>query len=193
MAHRVLPGAASIARSSSATSPRVGWAAELVLLAAAGLAAALLHEAFRWPLRLPGHHGLEWLAILMAARLSSQRPGAALAVACGAAAGALGLAGEPQSLRAATYLLQGVVLDGLFLLLGPRGALLIAAPLLGALVHALSPLLKNLVALPGLADFGSLSQGLAYPLATHAGFGAIGACCGALAVRALRRRAPPAA
>lgn len=191
MLHPNPPGAASIARSSSASSPGRGLAVELALLAAAGLAVALLHEAFRWPLKLPGHHGLEWLAILMAARLLSQRPGAALAVACGAAFGAIGFGVEPHGVRAGTYLLQGLVLDGLFLLLRDRGALLVAAPLLGAAVHALSPLLKNL--LPGGAASGSLGQGLAYPLATHAAFGAVGALCGALAVRALRRRRTPRA
>lgn len=190
MLHPNPPGAASIARSSSASSPARGLALELALLFAAGLAAALLHEAFRWPLKLPGHHGLEWLAVLMAARLLSQRPGAALAVACGAAVGALGFGAEPHALRAGIYLLQGLVLDGLFLLLRGYGALLLAAPLLGAAVHALSPLLKSL--LPGSEAYGSLSQGLIYPLITHAGFGAVGALCGALAVRALQhRRAPP--
>jgi hypothetical protein len=190
MAHPTLDGAASTARSSSATSPLV---VELALLAAAGLAAALLHEAFRWPLKLPGHHGLEWLAILMAARLLSQRPGAALAVAGGAALGALGLMGtEPNAQRAGIYLVQGLVLDGLFLLLRGGVAPFLLAPLLGATVHALSPLVKNALLLPGAATLGSLSQGLAWPLATHAAFGAVGALCGALAVRALRRTRPPA-
>lgn len=188
MVQPALPGAASIATSSSATSPRLGRAAELALLLGAGALAVLLHEAFRWPLRLPGHHGLEWLAILMSARLLSARPGAALTVAMGAAATALlvGTGGAPGP-RALIYLLQGAVLDALFLRLRGRGAWWMVALALGALVHAVSPLLKTLLQGPGVPVFGSLSQGLAYPLMTHAMFGAVGALAGALAVRSLRR------
>lgn len=161
------------------------------MLVGLGVVAAVLHVSFRWPLRLPGHHGLEWLALLMAARMVSQRPGAALAVAVGAAATALTAAGGHDAfLRPATYLLQGLVLDGLWLLLQGRLAAPLLAVVLGAVVHALAPMLKNLVAVAtdgGLA-MSSLAQGLAFPLATHAAFGAVGAAAGALAVLAWRHR-----
>ncbi len=44
-----------------------------LLLSGAGIAAALLHAATRFPLHLPGHEGLEWMAILMLARPASPR------------------------------------------------------------------------------------------------------------------------
>lgn len=142
-------------------------------------------------MRLPGHHGLEWLAILMAARLASQRPGAALAVALGAAATALASAGGGETgLRPLTYLVQGLVLDGLYLLLRGRvGGLWMAIPL-GALVHALSPLIKTLLASGGSHWLQSLTQGLGFPLMTHALFGAVGAATGALLVLGWRKRSP---
>jgi hypothetical protein len=178
-------GTASPARWSNGSSPKAALGVELTLLLGAGMAAALLHESFRWPLHMPGRHGLDWLAILMSARLLSARPGAALAVACGAALTAL--AAGSNVLRPLTYLLQGVVLDGLFLLLGRRSAMPLVAMAIGALVHAVSPLLKNLIGAQGLWSFDSLSQGLGYPLVAHALFGAIGAGCAALAVGAWRR------
>lgn len=159
-----------------------------MLLVAAGVVAALLHIGLRWPLKLPGHHGLEWLAILLAARVLSQRPGAALAVAIGAAATAFAGGGHEGMLRPLTYLVQGVALDGLWLLLQARVAALWLAVPLGALVHALAPMLKNVVAVAGGAASGSLAQGLAWPLATHALFGAVGAIVGTFAAAVLQRR-----
>jgi len=186
-------GAASPASSSSSSDAGRRFLVELALLLAAGLVVELLHQSLRWPIRLPGHHGLEWLAILMSARLLSDRPGAALAVASGASLGALGLlGGEVHGTRAGIYLLQGAALDGLFLLLRGRAAWWVLALGLGALVHALSPMVKSLLQGPGTSSFGALSQGLAYPLSTHAAFGAVGALAGALAVRAWQRaRRPP--
>lgn len=188
-----LPGAASPANSSSSSDPRAALARELLLLLAAGLLVELLHQSLRWPLKLPGHHGLEWFAILMGARLLSSLPGAALAVAIGASLGAMGLlGGEVHGVRAGIYLVQGLVVDGLFLLLRGRAAWWLLAPVLGGLAHAMSPLIKNLIQGPGLS-FGSLTQGLAWPLSTHAAFGAVGALAGALAVYAVQRsRKPPA-
>lgn len=159
-----------------------------MLLLAAGAVAALLHASFRWPLQMPGHHGLEWLAILTAARLLSQRPGAALAVALGAAGTTLAVSGHENLLRPLIYLLQGAALDGLWLLLRGRAAALWLAVPMGALVHALSPMLKNLLAVAGGTVSGSLAQGLAWPLTTHALFGGIGALVAAAGVAALQRQ-----
>lgn len=156
------------------------------MLVAAGAVGALLHLSFRWPLQLPGHHGLEWLAILMTARMLSQRQGAALTVALGAAATTLAFGGLDNVLRPSIYLLQGAALDGLWLLLRGRATAVWLALPLGALVHALSPMMKNLLAVAGGTVSGSLAQGLAWPLMTHALFGGIGALVGACAVKALR-------
>ena len=150
--------------------------------------AAVLHEVFRWPLKMPGHHGLEWLATLMAARLLSARPTAALAVALGAAAATMAVAGghEP-GLRPVIYLIQGLALDGLWLLLRGGVPAWWLAALMGATVHALSPLFKLLLLAGGLAQGGVVSAGAAFPVVTHCAFGALGAAAGALAVQAWRQ------
>lgn len=183
-------GAASIETPSSGFRPErgLGLAAELPLLLGIGGAAALLHEAFRWPLHLPGHHGLEWLAILMAARLLSSRPWAAMAVAVGAALmAAAGHAGHDTLLRPLVYLLQGAVLDGLWRVAGSGRMAPWRAALLGAGVHALSPLAMWLLAAAGGVQAGAVANGLAAPLASHAAYGAVGAAFGAAAALAWRR------
>lgn len=44
---------------------------EVILLLLAGVTAIVLHARLRTPLNIPGHHGIEFMAIILAARLSS--------------------------------------------------------------------------------------------------------------------------
>lgn len=44
---------------------------EVILLLLAGALAIVLHVRLRTPLNIPGHHGMEFMAIILAARLSS--------------------------------------------------------------------------------------------------------------------------
>ncbi|GGI53455.1 hypothetical protein GCM10011430_06290 [Oxalicibacterium solurbis] len=166
--------------SRSATSP---LPVALLLLLAAGIAAALLREAFRLPLRMPGHHGIEWLAILVLARLTSARPVAGMVTGIGAALTTICVgSGHGQMALALTLLLQGCLADAL--LFRPRLRIVFFAwiPIAGALIHMTAPLLRNtwMSLVAGTLPFHSLVNGLAYPLATHALFGAAGATIGLL-------------
>jgi hypothetical protein len=103
--------------------------------------------------------------------------------------GAVGIDG--RSVQMLTYLLQGMLLDALYAacLMLPLRWLWVAA--IGAAVHAVAPLLKNALAgLGASTGFGSLANGIAYPLLTHALFGAAGALAG-LALHAALQRAVP--
>jgi hypothetical protein len=194
MHHTTTSGTASLAKWSSSSSAR-SFGTELLLLLAVGALAAVAHDLVRWPIKLPGHHGLEWLALLTAARLSSSRRGAAFTVACGAALTAIVVHGGPEAvLRPAIYLAQGAAMDALVLLTGGAGGAL-AWVLRGGVVHALSPAIKWAIAGSGAFQFhfGSLAHGATLPLLTHLTFGAIGAGAGLLGVEAferLRRRRP---
>ncbi len=44
---------------------------EITLLLLAGVIAIVLHARLRTPINIPGHHGMEFMAIILAARLSS--------------------------------------------------------------------------------------------------------------------------
>ena len=46
--------------------------AEYIILFGLGILAILLHARLRTPLNIPGHHGLEFMAILMAGRVASK-------------------------------------------------------------------------------------------------------------------------
>ena len=53
------------------TNSRVETALEALLLILAGALAITLHARLRIPMNIPGHHGVEFMAIILAARLSS--------------------------------------------------------------------------------------------------------------------------
>lgn len=167
---------------------------ELVLLFGAGVIAVVLHQSFRLPLRMPGYHGMEWFAILVLARLASDRNTAGMAVGVGAAVTALFYAGgmglDGKSAQAVTYLLQGCLIDAFLFKPVMRLPFYVWIPIAGSLAHMVSPITKN--AFSGLSagalQFGVLLNGISYPLMTHALFGAGGATIGLLVYLALAKR-----
>lgn len=175
-------------------------ALELILLLGAGALAVVLHQSFRLPLRMPGYHGMEWFALLMLARLLSNRGAAGMVVGLGAAATACMYAGgiglDGKSAQMLTYLLQGCVVDALVFRPGARiRAVLpyfIWLPVVGALTHMIAPLTRNVFSglSAGAVQFGSLINGIGYPLMTHALFGAVGAFLGLLLYLGSSRKRP---
>lgn len=163
-------------------------AVEVVLLLAVGVLAAMLHQSFRIPLRMPGYHGMEWFALLMCARLLSNRGAAGMIVGLGAATTACVYAGgigfDGKSAQMLTYLLQGCIVDALVFRSTGRSLLpyFIWLPAVGAVTHMIAPLTRNVFSAvsAGAIEFGSLVHGIGYPLATHALFGGIGALAGLL-------------
>lgn len=139
------------------------------ILLALGVLAAVAHASFRFPLHLPGHHGLEWMALLVLARqLSSYRWAATVAASGAAAASLLPVLGFHDPLTPVTYLAPGLVVD--LLCLAVPLAWRHSAAFLGiaaALAYASKPLLQwagaEVFGLPA----GALSQGLGYVIAMH--------------------------
>ena len=60
----------------------------LLWLVSLGVAVVVLEQAFRWPLQMPGHHGLEAMALLVLGRLSCSHRWSATLVASSAAVAA---------------------------------------------------------------------------------------------------------
>ena len=162
--------------------------AALILLGL-GAAGAIAHAVLRFPLHLPGRHGLEWMALLVIARRLSPYPGAASLAACGAAlVSAIPPFGFAGPLAPLMYLMPGVLLDLLYDFAGARwrGSAL-ALGLFAALAHAARPLVGwNAAAFFGV-HYGPLAQGLGYLLLMHLAFGLIGGVIGAQLWRLSRR------
>ena len=174
-------------RSFAATEPatQVG-VRQLALLLGLGAGIILLEMAFRLPLKLPGHHGLEAMALMMFGRLSSRYAWAATVVGAGAATTGLILGVGHGALMPVFYLLPGVCLDLVFRFRPIwRNNSLLLVPLIGGLAWTCRPLVRWL-ATQGLdLQFGSLVNGLAWPVVTHVIFGTAGALAATLAWRHL--------
>ena len=164
--------------------------ASILLLLGLGAAAALLHETFHWPLHLPGHHGIEWMALLVFARCTSRHPWAASIASLGAATVAVVPIWGPGAdlLQPLVYFVPGLLMDGMWRLGGPLrdsvGYLACAA----AIAHVSRPLLQlGALQVAGIPHH-SLAHGLAWPVVLHLGFGFAGGLVGAMLWKATAKR-----
>ena len=163
-----------------------GRAAFLVSL---GVAIVLLEQAFRWPLQLPGHHGLEAMALLVFGRLSCTNPWSATLVGASAAVSAPFVGADHGVLMPLFYVLPGIVLDAGYRL-WPRlvSQALLFLPLVAAVAFASKPVVRVVANQLFGMPFGSLRAGPVYPILTHLMFGFLGALAAVLVWRATERR-----
>jgi hypothetical protein len=164
-------------------------AGRALFLASLGVGIVLLEQAFRWPLQLPGHHGLEAMALLVLGRLACTSPWSATLVGASAAVAAPFMGADHGVLMPLFYLLPGMVLD-LGYRLWPRlvERTLLFLPLLAALAFASKPVVRVLANQLFGMPFGSLRAGPVYPILTHLMFGFLGALAAMLLWRAMESR-----
>ena len=175
-------------KSGVIDAPRELTRGQLVLLLTLGAAIVALGEIFRFSLGLPGHHGLEAMALLAAARLSTDYRWAATIAAMSAAATATVLTAGHGGLVPLLYLVPGIFIGfGVALRPNWRSSLL-WLPMWAALGHANKPVIKWLILQGSSANLGPKAYGLAYPFFTHLAFGFTGALVTVLLWRTWRRR-----
>jgi len=153
-----------------------------------GVIAGILHVHLKYPLDIPGHHGLEWMALLMFGRFLSNNRYAATILASGAAgsylmqSSFLALAHDVKP--ALIFLLTGACADIIFRFSKDRLPMLINAGLIGGLAFVSKPLVMYCLFLGGL-KVGSFIKNPDYlPFISHLLFGMVGGVGGALLARA---------
>jgi hypothetical protein len=163
----------------------------LVFLLAIGVAIVLLHEAIHYPLRIPGQHGLEGMALLALARYSTTHKWGATIAALSSAGTAAAIGAGSEWTTPLLYLAPGIALDlGLMLFAGWRTQFIVL-PLVTAFAFATKPLIRlGLMETLGI-QFGSLRSGVLYPISTHIAFGFMGAMITAIALRLAQKRLAP--
>lgn len=150
----------------------VGRFAFLMLL---GVLTYTLHKTFHYPLKMPGHHGLEAMALLVLGRLSCTNPFSATLVCISALATASFASGMGHDASAALIgLAPGLLIDAAVLMFKNWRAQLFLLPLFAAFGHATKPLIRYGLSQSAGFNFGSLKSGLLYPLSTHFIYGLIG-------------------
>ena len=164
---------------------------EALLLFGGGALAVVLHRAFDMSLGLPGHHGMEWMALMILGRASSRFRGAGSITSLGASfASMMPLLHSDNPYTWLFYLLPGPVMDLAYRYLPGLTNKLWFLVLLSGLAHATKPVGQLIVNLITGWPFGSFRNGVLYPFATHLLFGMIGGLVGALIVLGIQRISP---
>lgn len=89
--------------------------AEYLVLFGVGIVAILLHSRFKSPLSIPGHHGLEFMALLMAGRTASKVPWASSISSLGIGFILLfPVFGFKDPLMGMSYMIPGFIIDIFF-------------------------------------------------------------------------------
>lgn len=154
-----------------------------------GVIAGLLHVHLRYPLSISGHHGLEWMALLLFGRMLSSNRNAALTIAGGAAASyltqsaLLPLAHEVKP--AFIFLMTGASADILYRFAKDRLPALVCAGVIGGLAFITKPMVMYALYLGLGMHVGMFIKNPDYlPFISHLLFGAAGGVGGALLARA---------
>ncbi len=161
---------------------------EALLLIGSGVTAVVLHRALDSSLGLPGHHGIEWMALLILGRASSRFRGAGTLTSVSASlVSTLPILHGNNPVTWLFYLLPGPVMDFAFRYLPRYANKLWFLVLLGGLAHITKPIGQLVINLITGWPFGSFRYGVLYPFASHLLFGMIGGLLGALIVLGVHR------
>lgn len=149
-----------------------------------GIIAAVFHQVIRLKgVNIPGHHGLEWMTLLLFGRMQSRYRWAGILVATGAASSyMLQSAYMPltESFKpAVVYLINGFCVDFLYRYSPKNLPAFIKGILFGGVSFMIKPILLIPFAMFLEFHFGSFDKhGYIFPVLTHFMFGSIGAICG---------------
>jgi len=156
---------------------------EALLLIGGGVIVVVLHRAIDLSLGLPGHHGIEWMAIMLIGRASSKFRGAGTLTSIGASfASVLPFLHGENPFTWIYYLLPGPVMDLAFRYLPRYANKLWFMVLLGGFAHVTKPIGQLTMNLLTGWPVGSFRFGVVYPFASHLLFGMIGGLLHALVV-----------
>jgi hypothetical protein len=162
---------------------------EVLLLILLGAIAITLKSRIRIPLDIPGHHGLEVMAILMIGRSIS---GISFASTISSVAAGLLMffpfLGIKDPFLPLSYLLMGVTIDYLYYLWNEKKNQWIFISLIGGLAYMIIPLSRLIITFTTGYPYGSfIKSGFAVPLISHFIFGVAGAILGAGLIISLRK------
>ena len=161
---------------------------DLVVLALFAALVALSKVVLRMPLRVPGHSGITWMAILLVGRGLVRRPwaGTVLGFVSGIIAVAV-VGGREGLLLWLKYLAPGAMMDLAALMSREHLGHPFVGAVAGAIANAAKLVTSLLVSLALGVPTGYLALGLGLSATTHVVFGALGGWLGTLVLRLLRR------
>jgi hypothetical protein len=148
-----------------------GQVAELVVLALIGALGVLMHAYLRIPFKLPGHHGVIYMAILLSGKLLSKRSYAASLSSIGAATMLLLPIGFKDAFMPVVYLFPGLIVDLLFYNFKKTQTKVLVLSLICGLAYMSIPVTRIIISKFTGFSYGLLIPEFPYRLLTHFIFG----------------------
>ncbi|HNW89047.1 MAG TPA: hypothetical protein PKN48_05250 [Bacteroidales bacterium] len=148
--------------------------AEIILLLGIGALGVVLHARFRFPLRIPGHWGVVYMALVFSGRLFSKKPYASSLSSVGAASMLLLPLGFSNPFMPVLYVLPGFLVDVFYKLFSAKNKTVVFTALVAGLAYMTIPLIRIIISLTTGVAFGSFLSGFYFPLIMHFVFGACG-------------------
>ena len=161
---------------------------QLLLLTLFSALVVVAKIALRLPIRLSGHSGIFWMAIIIVAARVVPKFGASTVVGftSGLLAAFLGLGDFGVLNTFLSYAAIGIGTDLMLLFMG-KGETLLGDALVGAVGHVCKFLVKWVFGIVSGVPVGFVAFGLVYAFFSYILFGALGGLLGSLTVRALRK------
>lgn len=148
--------------------------AEIILLFGIGALGVLLHAKFRFPLRMPGHWGVVYMALVFSGRLFSKKPYASSLSSAGAASMLLLPLGFSDPFMPVLYVLPGFLVDIFYKLFSAKNKTVIFIALAAGLAYMTIPLFRIIISLTTGVVYGSFLSGFYFSVIMHFVFGACG-------------------
>ena len=162
---------------------------EIAVLSLIGIAAVVIRTKLRIPLNMPGHHGLEVMAIFLIGRHWAKLP---LASSISSLSAALFLllpyAGIKDPFIPFIYLMMGTVIDLLYRFTFSEKRMLLSLVIIGSITYSIIPLSRLLIHFTLDYPYSSfLKIGYFYPVFSHFIFGASGGLLAGLLIKAQQK------
>lgn len=174
-------GKSQIKTISGLTHSRsLGMLLEVLFLLGIGAVAILLHARFRSPINIPGHHGIEFMALLLLGRVSSN-----LRFASSISSLGIGLFllfpvfGFSDPMMGFNYMLPGMFLDISYQLGGKMNTKIWFLAIIAGFSYMMIPISRLLIStFSGYQYLAFIKHGFLVPFATHLLFGLSGGLLG---------------
>ena len=152
---------------------------EYAILFLLGIIAIVIHAKMRIPMRLPGHHGVEFMMLMMSGRVISKQKYASSFFSLGVASMIfLPFMGFHDPFMTLVYILPGFFIDFFYFKIFNANPKIWLIALLSGFAYALIPISRFLISSFTGFPYGSLLTGIWYPLTLHFLFGLSGGLAG---------------
>ena len=171
-------------------SGSIPLALEYLLLFGIGAIAILLHARLRTPLNMPGHHGLEFMALMMAGRVASRIPWASTVSSLGIGFVLLfPVFGFKDPFMSINYMFPGILVDVIYSFTQDLRRQMLILALVSGLAYMMIPLSRLFIQLASGYPYASFAKhGYFIPLAGFFVFGMAGGFAGSGITRSLLKR-----